>query len=61
MRAGFGTRLPVVVLTAKELQPAEIAALELAGAMAVLPKEAGAPQAAVALIAGALAVDVEAQ
>ena len=59
MRAGFGTRLPVVVLTAKELAPAEISALETAGAMAVLPKEAGAPQAAVALIAGALALDAE--
>jgi CheY-like chemotaxis protein len=59
MRAGFGTRLPVVVLTAKELLPAEISALETAGAMAVLPKEAGAPQAAVALIAGALALDAE--
>ena len=57
MRAGFGTRLPVVVLTAKELGAAEIAALETAGAMAVLPKEAGAPQAAVALIAEALALD----
>jgi CheY-like chemotaxis protein/anti-sigma regulatory factor (Ser/Thr protein kinase) len=60
MRAGFGTRLPVVVLTAKELLPAEISALETAGAMAVLPKEAGAPQAAVALIAGALARGAEA-
>ena len=59
MRAGFGTRLPVVVLTAKELLAAEISALETAGAMAVLPKEAGAPQAAVALIAGALALDAE--
>ncbi len=57
MRTGFGTRLPVVVLTGKELLPAEISALEAAGAMAVLPKEAGAPQAAVALIAGALALD----
>jgi CheY-like chemotaxis protein len=61
MRAGFGTRLPVVVLTAKELLPGEITALETAGAMAVLPKEAGAPQAAVALIAEALALDVEAR
>lgn len=59
MRAGFGTRLPVVVLTAKELGPAEISALETAGAMAVLPKEAGAPQAAVALISEALAQDPE--
>jgi CheY-like chemotaxis protein len=59
MRTGFGTRLPVVVLTAKELLPDEISALETAGAIAVLPKEAGAPQAAVALIAGALALDAE--
>jgi CheY-like chemotaxis protein len=55
MRAGFGTRLPVVVLTSKDLGPEEISALESAGAMAVLPKEAGAPQAALALIAEALA------
>ena len=60
MRAGFGTLLPVVVLTAKELSPAEVSALESAGAMAVLPKEAAAPQAAVALIAGAFARDAEA-
>jgi CheY-like chemotaxis protein len=57
MRSGFGTRLPVVVLTAKNLEPDEISALEVAGAMAVLPKEAGAPQAAVALIAEALSLD----
>jgi nitrogen-specific signal transduction histidine kinase/CheY-like chemotaxis protein len=54
--AGFGARFPVVVMTAKDLAPAEIAALEIAGAMAVLPKEAGAPQAAMALIAEALAL-----
>jgi CheY-like chemotaxis protein len=57
MRTGFGTRLPVVVMTAKNLGPDEISALETAGAMAVLPKEAGAPQAAVALIAEALSLD----
>ena len=51
------THLPVVVMTAKYLGPAEISALETAGAIAVLPKEAGAPQAAVALIASALALD----
>ena len=56
MRAGGGTRLPVVVLTVKNLAPGEISALETAGAMAVLPKEAGGPQAAVALIAEALAL-----
>jgi CheY-like chemotaxis protein len=57
MRAGFGTSLPVVVITAKNLAREEISALESAGAMAVLPKEAGAPQAAVALIAEALTLD----
>jgi CheY-like chemotaxis protein len=57
LAAGGGTSLPVVVVTAKNLAPSEIAALETAGAMAVLPKEAGAPQAAVALIAEALAAD----
>jgi hypothetical protein len=36
--------------------PGEISALETKGVTAVLPKEAGAPQAAVALIAGVLAV-----
>jgi CheY-like chemotaxis protein len=54
---GPGPRPPVVVMTAKDLNQAEISALELAGALAVLPKEAGAPQAAVALIAEALAND----
>lgn len=52
--ADVGTQLPVVVLAARELQPAELAALENVGVMAVLPKEAGAPQAAAALIAEAL-------
>jgi nitrogen-specific signal transduction histidine kinase/CheY-like chemotaxis protein len=51
-----GARLPVVVLTMKNLNAGEISALERTGATAVLPKEAGAPQAAVTLIAGALAV-----
>jgi CheY-like chemotaxis protein len=50
-------RLPVVVLTMKNLKPEQISALETTGATAVLPKEAGAPQAAVALIARALAID----
>jgi CheY-like chemotaxis protein len=49
-------RLPMVVLTVENLEPAEISALEKKGAIAVLPKEAGAPQAAVTLIAEALAV-----
>jgi DNA-binding response OmpR family regulator len=57
-----GARLPVVVLTMKNLNAAEISALEATGATAVLPKGAGAPQAAVALIAGALVVaDIGAQ
>jgi nitrogen-specific signal transduction histidine kinase/CheY-like chemotaxis protein len=51
-----GARVPVVVLTVKNLSAGQVSALELAGATAVLPKEAGAPQAAVALIANALAV-----
>jgi CheY-like chemotaxis protein/anti-sigma regulatory factor (Ser/Thr protein kinase) len=51
-----GGALPTVVLTMKNLVPSEISALQTKGATAVLPKEAGAPQAAVALIAGALAV-----
>jgi CheY-like chemotaxis protein len=57
LRTAISTRLPVVVMSAKDLGPAEISALETAGALAVLPKEAGAPQAAVALIAEALALD----
>jgi CheY-like chemotaxis protein len=52
-----GSFLPVVVVTVKDLSPDEVSALEAAGAMAVLPKEAGAPQATVALIADALALD----
>ncbi len=55
--ARLRTRLPVVVITAKDLGPREISALEAAGAMAVLPKEAGAPQAAVAVIADAVALN----
>jgi nitrogen-specific signal transduction histidine kinase/CheY-like chemotaxis protein len=57
MWAGGGARLPVVVLTMKNLRPDEISALLTTGATAVLPKEAGAPQAAVDLIAKALALD----
>jgi two-component system, OmpR family, sensor histidine kinase VicK len=55
MWAGGGSRLPVVVLTMKNLKPDEVSALERTGATAVLPKEAGAPQAAVVVIAQALA------
>ena len=57
MHRGGGARLPVVVVSAKDLSPDEISALEMAGAMAFLPKEAGAPQAAVALIVDALALE----
>jgi CheY-like chemotaxis protein/anti-sigma regulatory factor (Ser/Thr protein kinase) len=57
MQASDGTRLLVVVMTAKNLDREEISALETAGAIAVLPKEAGAPQAAVALVAEALGLD----
>lgn len=49
-----GASIPVVVLTVSELDPAEISALEASGAVAVLPKGAGAPQAAVSLIADRL-------
>ena len=52
--AAPGTRPPVVVLASKDLRAAELAALEECGVMAVLPKEAGAPQAAAALIAEVL-------
>jgi len=55
--ASGGNRLPVVVVTVKNLEPEEISALETDGAMAVLPKEAGAPEAAVNMIAEALALD----
>jgi PAS domain S-box-containing protein len=47
--------LPVVVLTMLSLGPAEIDSLHRIGVTAVLPKEAGAPQAAVTLIAETLA------
>jgi CheY-like chemotaxis protein len=57
MPARGGKHLPVVVLTVKDLEPEEMAALEAEGAIAVLPKEAGAPQAAVTLIADVLALD----
>ena len=57
MWAGGAKRLPVVVLTVKNLAPAEISALETEGAIAVLPKEAGAPQAAVTLITEALTLN----
>ncbi len=46
--------VPVLVLTVKNLAPGEISALEKVGVTAVLPKEAGASQAAVSLITEAL-------
>jgi PAS domain S-box-containing protein len=46
--------VPVLVLTVKNLAPAEITALEKVGVTAVLPKEAGASQTAVSLITEAL-------
>lgn len=52
--ADRGKGLPVLVLTVKDLTPAEVSALEKVGVTAVLPKEGGASQAAVALIALAL-------
>lgn len=57
IQRGDRVPLPVVVITGKEVGPAEASALETAGVMAVLPKGAGAPQAAVALIADALALE----
>ncbi len=57
LKAGRGQRLPVVALTTKNLAPAEISALEAQGAFAVLPKEAGAPEAAVTLITEALTLE----
>jgi CheY-like chemotaxis protein len=54
LRSAPGMRPPVVVLTSNDLRAAELAALDEWGVMAVLPKEAGAPQAAAALIAEAL-------
>jgi two-component system sensor histidine kinase VicK len=50
--------VPVLVLTVKSLAPTEISALEKAGVTAVLPKEAGASQAAVKLISEALVTKV---
>ena len=50
-----GPGVPVVVLTVKSLVASEISALKEAGVTAVLPKEAGATEQAVALIAAALA------
>jgi PAS domain S-box-containing protein len=51
--------VPVLVLTVKNLAPAEISALEKVGVTAVLPKEAGASKTAVGLITQALASKVQ--
>jgi PAS domain S-box-containing protein len=51
------TKIPVVVVTHMSLDPEEERALAKMGVLAVLPKEAGAPQAAVTLIADRLEAD----
>jgi CheY-like chemotaxis protein len=51
------TDIPVVVVTHMSLDPEEVLALDALGVLAVLPKEAGAPQAAVTLIADKLAAE----
>ncbi|MEA2655933.1 MAG: hypothetical protein QOI23_1298 [Chloroflexota bacterium] len=53
-RADPVPRIPVVVLAAEDVPAAELSALESLGVVDVLPKEAGAPQAAAALIAEVL-------
>jgi CheY-like chemotaxis protein len=57
LRTRGDRRVPVVVLTAEDMTEVRISALQAAGVMAVLPKEAGAPQAAAALIAEELAAE----
>jgi len=54
------TKIPVVVVTHMSLDPEEERLLTGMGVLAVLPKEAGAPQAAVTLIADRLAAASEA-
>jgi CheY-like chemotaxis protein len=54
LRAQHGNGVPIVVMTVKNLSMAEIVSLQRTGVTAVLPKEAGAPQAAVSVIAEAL-------
>ena len=53
LRADRGASVPIVMLAAKEVPAADLSALEQLG-VEVLPKEAGAPQAAAAIIAEAL-------
>ena len=57
LRKQGGTGVPVVVLTHMSLEPKELRSLNGLGVLAVLPKEAGAPQAAATLIAEKLALD----
>lgn len=59
LAADRGKAVPVLVLTVKSLAPAEISALEKAGVTAVLPKEAGATEAAVTMITDALGTTVK--
>jgi CheY-like chemotaxis protein len=54
LRAAWGDGVPIVVVTGQNLTMSEIVSLQRTGVTAVLPKEAGAPQAAVSLIAEAL-------
>jgi PAS domain S-box-containing protein len=54
LRAQHGNSVPIVVMTVKNLSMTEIVSLQRTGVTAVLPKEAGAPQAAVSVIAEAL-------
>jgi DNA-binding response OmpR family regulator len=54
LQTASGKRPQVVVLASNDVLPAELSALEEQGVIAVLPKEAGAPQAAAALISEAL-------
>jgi CheY-like chemotaxis protein len=51
------SKVPVVVVTHMSLDPEEELALGRMGVLAVLPKEAGAPEAAVTLIADTLDAD----
>jgi CheY-like chemotaxis protein len=58
-RLGADPEVPVLVVTVKSLAPDQISALEKVGVTAVLPKEAGASQAAVTLISEALATKLK--
>jgi CheY-like chemotaxis protein len=54
MRPDRSTQVPIVMLAAEDVLAAEMSALEEEWDVEVLPKEAGAPQAAAALISEAL-------